>query len=39
VVLAQIVSRRLMAQTASPREMGGIGLILAGVLALLFAAR
>jgi drug/metabolite transporter (DMT)-like permease len=38
VVMAQIVSRRILAQAGSAREIGGIALILLGVLALLVAA-
>jgi multidrug transporter EmrE-like cation transporter len=39
VVMAQIVSRRVLAQGGSTREIAGITLILAGVLALLVSAR
>lgn len=38
VVMAQIVSRRVLSQAGSGREIAGIGLILAGVLALLASA-
>lgn len=36
VVMAQAVSRRLLAQRAAPREIVGMGLIVAGVLLLLW---
>jgi drug/metabolite transporter (DMT)-like permease len=39
VVMAQVVSRRVLAQGGSTREIAGIALILAGVLALLISAR
>lgn len=39
VLMAQAVSRRFLAQATSPREYGGMGLILLGVLMLLVSAR
>ncbi|WP_375460478.1 EamA/RhaT family transporter [uncultured Enterovirga sp.] len=39
VVLAQIVSRRIMAQETSRRELGGMALIVIGVIVLLLTSR
>lgn len=39
VVMAQIVSRRVLSQATSRREITGVALVVAGVLALLVAAR
>lgn len=39
VVLAQIVSRRFLSQSASGRDLAGMGLIVAGVAILLVASR
>lgn len=39
VLLAHVVSRRLMAQRGSPRELAGMGLIVVGVLILLAGQR